>query len=143
MIAVDAGRATQVIACTGSESKSPIRRPWSTILAASMSPTIPQGARCEHRGSCDTTRDGSRYGTASDDSTAKIWSKADLTKPLTLKHPEGVFDIAFSPDGKTTATASFKGGIWLWNAETGQPLGEPARESQRRPLAAMQGRLYS
>jgi len=130
VIAVD-DAAKQVIASTGSEQS-----PDNEAVVYSLQGDHEARALKGHTGSVESvaiTRDGGRYGTAARDNTAKIWRQTDLENPLTLKHPEWVYDIAFSPDGKTAATASFKGGIWLWNAQTGEPIGAPLVEMNTGP----------
>jgi WD40 repeat protein len=77
--------------------------------------------------------DGRLFGTASSDHTARIWKLSDITKPIVLKHPEPVYDIAFSPDNKTVATTSDKGGLWLWDAATGNALGDAIVNANQGP----------
>jgi hypothetical protein len=78
-------------------------------------------------------RAGTRCGTAARDNTARIWDLDSPDKPIVLQHPEWVYDIAFSADGKTVATASYQGGIWLWDGLTGKPLGKPLVEMNQGP----------
>jgi WD40 repeat protein/tetratricopeptide (TPR) repeat protein len=42
-----------------------------------------------------------------------------------LPHQGGVCAVAFSPDGRTVATASFDRTTRLWESITGQPIGQP------------------
>jgi WD40 repeat protein len=81
--------------------------------------------------------DGQRIVTASDDSTAQLWAVASgqaIGKPMV--HKGGrlaeqliriVWSAQFSPDGKRVVTASFNGEARLWDAESGQSIGEPMK----------------
>jgi len=51
-------------------------------------------------------------------------------KPVTRRlggHTGEVTSLAASPDGRTLATGSWDGTIWLFDIATGQPLGSPLR----------------
>ncbi|CCA74248.1 hypothetical protein PIIN_08201 [Serendipita indica DSM 11827] len=56
--------------------------------------------------------------------------------PRTLRgHGRSVYTVAFSPDGSRIASGSEDNTIRLWDAYTGQPLGEPLRGHERAVYA--------
>ncbi|XP_067006878.2 notchless protein homolog 1 [Anabrus simplex] len=60
---------------------------------------------------------GERVVSGSDDKTAIMWNPECHGNPITrlTGHQQSINDIAFSPDGKYIATASFDRSIKLWN----------------------------
>ncbi len=67
--------------------------------------------------------DGKSFASASWDATARVWDLSTGQVRHVLKHPAKVRNLAYSPDGKTLATAmSFEPGrsVILWDAETGK-----------------------
>lgn len=75
------------------------------------------------------SNDATLCATASSDHTAKIWSIADPSHPISLEHPDEAYNVAFSPDGKTLASSDFVGVVRLWDTKSGAmqgaPLGKP------------------
>ena len=57
----------------------------------------------------------------SDDFTLFLWSPTDSKKPLSRMtgHQQAVAHIAFSPDGRYVASASFDKKVKIWNGRTG------------------------
>lgn len=43
---------------------------------------------------------------------------------ITDAHPGGVLDLTYSPDGRLIASVGFDGALRLWDAATGEPVGE-------------------
>jgi WD40 repeat protein/serine/threonine protein kinase len=74
--------------------------------------------------------DGSRFATASQDSTARIWD-GKTGEPMSPPLPHGApLDYcSFSPDGHLLATAAADRTVRLWDGHTGKPVGEPLPHS--------------
>ena len=56
----------------------------------------------------------------------------DLRERLDLGHDDAVSSAAFSPDGKRIVTASYDKTARVWDAATGQPIGEPLKGQKVR-----------
>src|SRR5207253_1216545 len=70
--------------------------------------------------------DGARIGTASVDTTARVWdARTGTSAGAPLQHADGVNSAVFSPDGTRVATASADGTARVWDARTGAPVGAP------------------
>jgi WD40 repeat protein/serine/threonine protein kinase len=77
--------------------------------------------------------DGTRLATVSEDNTARLWDTTTGKQLHVLDghtekkyqeggEPEGVMDVAFSPDGAKLATAGMDGQIKVWDVGTGEEL---------------------
>ncbi|MFO0868070.1 MAG: serine/threonine-protein kinase [Pirellulales bacterium] len=59
-----------------------------------------------------------------------LLDRLQVDRGLTLQHAATVNCVAFSPDGKRLVTGSADGTARLWDAQTGQPLGEVMRHQK-------------
>ena len=89
-----------------------------------------------HTGDClslDFSRDGTLLASGSRDGTAIIWSTETWKAMQTLQNPDHtslfsqygpgmVEGVAFSPDGRTLAMASYGGTVQLWDVASGKLL---------------------
>lgn len=109
------------------------------------------GARVMHlRGhtnwifAADFSRDGALAATASADSTARVWTVErgkprcwpgdDGTRRCSLPHPDWVYGVSLSPDGRWLATACDDQIVRIWDLRTGK---------LRRMLAGHEGSVSS
>jgi WD40 repeat protein len=79
-----------------------------------------------HQGSVNSisfSPDGQQIATASDDGTARLWSRSGQLLHELKGHQTWVYDVSFSPDSQTIATASADRTARLWN-RSGQLLHE-------------------
>src|SRR5262249_14103282 len=74
--------------------------------------------------------DGSRFATASQDSTARIWN-GQTGEPISppLVHSAPLDHCSFSPDGELLATAAADKTVRLWDGHTGKAIGAPLPHS--------------
>ena len=71
----------------------------------------------------------------------KVWDAASGQEVLTLKgHTDGVTSVAFSPDGKRLASASWDETVKLWDAASGQEVLTLKGHGPRRPKRGLQPR---
>jgi WD40 repeat protein len=81
------------------------------------------GATAELRGHTDAiyslefSHDGARLLSASDDSTARVWTVADRTASVLRGHDDDVYRARFSPDERSVATSSLDGSTRVWSLD--------------------------
>src|SRR2546430_418952 len=64
-----------------------------------------------------------RLATSSSDRTARIWDATHCTELGVLRgHQDGVWGVAWSPDGARLATTSFDRTARIWDAASGSEL---------------------
>ncbi len=66
---------------------------------------------------------GTSLNSSSGDNTVKLWNASTGKEITTLNgHSNEVWNVAFSPNGKTIASASGDNTVKLWNASTGKEI---------------------
>ena len=69
------------------------------------------------------SNDSTMLATASEDSTAKVWSVPDGKLIITLSgHTKGLKSVSFSPNGRMLATASKDGTAKIWSIPEGKEI---------------------
>lgn len=66
--------------------------------------------------------DGRRLASCAYDGTVRIWDLATEKQLMMLRHPNGVYDVAVSPDG-TVLASSGKEDLIFWDLLSGTPTG--------------------
>jgi WD40 repeat protein/serine/threonine protein kinase len=74
--------------------------------------------------------DGDRVATASFDGTVGIWDTRSGARVRSLPHGGRVVRVVFTGDRRHLVTSDLEGGVRVWNAATGQPVGEPLRHGR-------------
>jgi WD40 repeat protein/predicted Ser/Thr protein kinase len=71
------------------------------------------------------SRDGRRLASWQDDG-ARLWDTGPhATLPVLRGHTNYVYPVAFTADGRLIASGSWDGSVRLWDAATGQSVGDP------------------
>jgi WD40 repeat protein len=86
--------------------------------------------------SLDWSPDGSRLVTGSSDRTAHIWDVVTGQSLHEFHHEHDVDAVSFNPDGGIVATTDWES-TRLWDAQTGQPLGDALSHQASAPAAVM------
>jgi WD40 repeat protein len=75
---------------------------------------------------------GSRFAAALEDHSVRIMNAANGTTLKVLKgHPQPVYALAFSPNGRILATGDESARIWLWDVASGKRVGQLPAGHQR------------
>jgi WD40 repeat protein len=54
-----------------------------------------------------------------------------------VPHPHDVTKLAYAADGKHLVSGDFKGGVWIWKAKDGVPVGAPAQQAMDASTSAI------
>ena len=84
--------------------------------------------RCSRPLSVTLSPDGTQIAT-SQNNAIHFWHRS-TGQPVhrsILRHPDSVFSVAFSPDGKRMASSSYDKTIRIWDSQSGQAIGTPFR----------------
>ena len=61
---------------------------------------------------------------------ARVWNVITGEEVSQVAHENGVFSVAFSPDGKSVVSGGQEGKIKVWNAQDGQEIADMSNESE-------------
>jgi len=84
---------------------------------------------------------GSRFATASDDRTAKVWDTKSGKVLLTVRHPRSVTSAAFSADGRRLMTTVDDQGAKVWEVPIREEFFLAARARVTRECLTKEERL--
>lgn len=128
---------------------------WSLALAlaagcddsaAKKNRVLPTSTLQEHHGAVNAITfvgDGSRFATASDDRTAKVWDTKTDKVLLTFRHVDAVTNAAFSADGRLLMTTVRANGAKVWEVPLRQEILPFARgRLTRKCLTKEERRLF-
>jgi WD40 repeat protein len=108
-------------------------RLWDLRTGELVGPPIPFPEDVEGQPPLAFSPDGRRFAVGDMQGTVYLLDVAQVASgaaakggltPLTPRHTAAAYAVAFSRDGKRLLTASHDHKARLWNAETGQPIGE-------------------
>jgi Anaphase-promoting complex subunit 4 WD40 domain/WD domain, G-beta repeat len=95
---------------------------WSTLTGKKVSLAAHQHTQ-QVTDLAWTTKNAQQIVSVAEDKHAIIWNSQSFQPSLTyLKHTAALMAVAWSPDGKTVASASQGGVIHVWSAADGQDL---------------------
>jgi WD40 repeat protein len=94
-------------------------RLWDGATLKSAAPPLPFMVRCY---TAEFSQDARLLATAEYDRRARVWNlpEPDKTTARELPHPEIVFRVRLSPDGRYALTGCKDGAARLWDLQTGQ-----------------------
>jgi WD40 repeat protein len=84
------------------------------------------------------TRDGTRLLSASDDSTARVWTLSNRTAVVLRGHDDDVFNARFAADEHSVVTASIDGSLRVWQLDAPGATAAATTFDEGAPIEQMQ-----